>query len=105
MTEYKLQLLEEYSVQKKWKKWSKPHGVYCLSFRLSAMRNFRTNEFTLYDGRGNNPIELTRSIGDIMTAASVGNVRFTQSCVTMIGEFVKIGSQVIFKPLVEPYEN
>lgn len=109
MSGYKLNLLKEYKVQKKWKNWNKAHGVYELTFFLAHLKEFYDGTYTLYDNSGNNPIELDRSISNLLTAIDKGNVSFSNGYVTMIGEFQKYGSQVFFVPinkeLSKVYEN
>ncbi|ADB81735.1 hypothetical protein CC31p239 [Enterobacter phage CC31] len=105
MNGYNLRLLETYKTQKKWKNWNKVHGVYELSFAVGDIREYRNGEYTIYDGTGNNPIELCRSMKSVLLASMNGNVSFSNGCVTMIGDFFKSGSQVFFNPLEEQYEN
>lgn len=105
MNGYKLKLLEEYKVQKKWKGWNKTHGVYEITFFRTHLKEYHNGTYTLYDCSGNNPLELDRSISNLLAAVEHGNVSFSNGYVTMIGEFQKYGSQVFFKVMDKAYEN
>ena len=100
---YSLTLLEKFDKQPKWKGWTREHGLYEIEFSLYEVKNysFRNTEYTIYDQRDNNPIELNRNVLDWMKATDLGNIVLKNGRVTMIGHFSKSGSQVFFNPKVE----
>ncbi|WKV23577.1 hypothetical protein SEA1_gp0229 [Salmonella phage SEA1] len=96
---YKITLLEEDKVQKKWARFTIPHGVYLLEFGIDSISSW-SDSHSLSTGKVGR-IELCREMKTMFRSISVGQTRFNGTRCSMVGRFRKSGSVLFFDPSTE----
>ena len=103
MRSFDLVLLQRDEVQKKWKNYTREHGIYALTFDPSQCYSW--SQISLWNGRTHQDnVKIKDSTSVLCKAVAKGNlIRNSDGFITIIGRFEKNGEKVTFVPETEKY--
>lgn len=98
-----LVLLKADDVQKKWKGYTRTHGVYALTFGINEI--YDAGDFFYVTKVKEEPrdIQIRYGLGALFKALALHNLQLDGKTIRLLGKFVKIGSTVFFEPLTEQF--
>lgn len=94
-----LLLLEKDKVQKKWKDYTRVHGVYELFFHPDELITYWNSDTWVQGGAD---VRLSLDTSAIFKSLSIGNITLDPNGeICMVGRFIKVGKTVFFEPSKE----